>query len=767
MTFTSRILSASNHQLSVVSLGEALKYNISFGMLMASGVDAEGMIAQEHSSEVLQKALDVARSTQDTRWALKIAHRRYIVDRTAETIFDIAQTHISAKHFNQSEQYLKEYGLYAKNSDVWDRMDFEIAAGKNDTRRANAAIKRLRKKNSDTSEIEYRYILLLLSQGKVSEAERGAKNLAVEVSNSAEGVLLSIRLILLRSGPVEAMKEIDSFPDALAQGSVAYDEIKAMLLNLAGRYNECLDFILDSITGEHISPTLCQHALQAARESDRLLQLEGVLSGILSKYPREYDISETLCSLRIELGLEHKTDELLHLIRGRSSWTWMMMHFYKVCQGGDELEVNNFFRLLISDGVRFTSIRISYALYLYYFCADGPSLQKAQNELSTLIPNAKDSPGIQAIYLRILLALGRKTEAEKEYRSLPEGIKQCAELRAFQMYFHAQKGLHQEASEGWKNYLQDSAHMSLNARSSYPEEVTLKYQGNPSNILSFTTIFNGVEYVEWFLTYYRNLGVNHFFFCDNGSTDGTFEYLKDQPDVSLFQNKGSFSASACGVFWVNHLMRRFGVGHWCMHLDMDEALVFPGQDQGRTLRDFTDYMDANGFQATVGPMIDIFPDFSDAENGDDPFESSKYIDIDYIWMKNELPPYYFIKGGMRSRLTGQSLLMTKSPLVKMYKDFAYIANNHQHTHVPIADVTTAVLHYKFIGKYMERFLEAVERGEHFQGARFYRLLSNSVKRETSSDSQLATKGPQIIEYANPSQLVELGILKSSNSWDDT
>ncbi len=37
--------------------------------------------------------------------------------------------------------------------------------------------------------------------------------------------------------------------------------------------------------------------------------------------------------------------------------------------------------------------------------------------------------------------------------------------------------------------------------------------------------------LPWFLHYYRAMGVRHFLMVDNASTDGSTEYLRNQPDV--------------------------------------------------------------------------------------------------------------------------------------------------------------------------------------------------------------------------------------------
>ncbi|MDP2083648.1 MAG: glycosyltransferase family 2 protein, partial [Gemmobacter sp.] len=40
--------------------------------------------------------------------------------------------------------------------------------------------------------------------------------------------------------------------------------------------------------------------------------------------------------------------------------------------------------------------------------------------------------------------------------------------------------------------------------------------------------------LPFFVEYYRKLGINHFLFIDNGSDDGSREWLAEQADVSVW-----------------------------------------------------------------------------------------------------------------------------------------------------------------------------------------------------------------------------------------
>ena len=71
-----------------------------------------------------------------------------------------------------------------------------------------------------------------------------------------------------------------------------------------------------------------------------------------------------------------------------------------------------------------------------------------------------------------------------------------------------------------------------------------------TDILLFVTVRNEEERLPYFLDYYRRLGIDHFLFVDNASTDGTGELLRRQDDVSLWSSDQSYRLSRFGVDWL-------------------------------------------------------------------------------------------------------------------------------------------------------------------------------------------------------------------------
>src|SRR5581483_784166 len=88
-----------------------------------------------------------------------------------------------------------------------------------------------------------------------------------------------------------------------------------------------------------------------------------------------------------------------------------------------------------------------------------------------------------------------------------------------------------------------------------------------SRILLVACLRNEMPRVPFFLSYYRKLGVEHFLFVDNGSTDGFAESMRWQEDCSVWRAIGSYKASNFGMDWCNWLPNRYGQGKWCLTCD--------------------------------------------------------------------------------------------------------------------------------------------------------------------------------------------------------
>jgi len=297
---------------------------------------------------------------------------------------------------------------------------------------------------------------------------------------------------------------------------------------------------------------------------------------------------------------------------------------------------------------------------------------------------------------------------------------------------------------------------------------------NPKDILIFSTLRNEKPRLAYFLDYYRKLGVNHFFMVDNGSTDGSQEFLSEQPDVSLWTTQHSYKRSQFGVDWLNGLKEKYAHGHWVLVVDVDEFFVYPHCDT-RPLRALTDWLDAASIKSFGTMLLDMYPKgkVSQAKykEGQDPVRVAPYFDSsNYFIKKNEKYGNLWIQGGPRMRAFFRnkpqlSPALNKTPLVKWSRGNVFVSSTHTLLPRGLNQVYDewggqkacgCLLHTKFLEMFSTKAEEELKRKQHYAGSREYRTYVNIL------ESELSLWTPQSTKYNGWQQLETLGLMSRGN-----
>ena len=290
----------------------------------------------------------------------------------------------------------------------------------------------------------------------------------------------------------------------------------------------------------------------------------------------------------------------------------------------------------------------------------------------------------------------------------------------------------------------------------------------------FSTIRNERIRLPFFLRYYRDLGVNHFVFVDNDSTDGSREYLAAQPDVSLWHSTGSYKRSRFGMDWINFLLAKHGHGHWTLCVDPDEFFVYPFCDT-RPLRALTDWLDASSIKSFSAMLLDMYPkgpiDARPYAEGQDPLEITQYFDSgNYTVSRNRRFGNLWIQGGPRARLffadvPERAPALNKVPLVRWNREFAYASSTHMllprglnlvYDEWGGEKASGCLLHAKFLDTFPAKADEEMARSQHYAASHEYMAYKAGLARHPD----LWCRGSE--KYINWRQLEILGLMSKGN-----
>ncbi|MAC81054.1 MAG: glycosyl transferase family 2 [Rhodobacteraceae bacterium] len=296
----------------------------------------------------------------------------------------------------------------------------------------------------------------------------------------------------------------------------------------------------------------------------------------------------------------------------------------------------------------------------------------------------------------------------------------------------------------------------------------------PSDILVFSTLRNENVRLPYFLDYYRSMGAAHFLIVDNDSTDGSRDYLADQPDVSLWHTGASYKKSRFGVDWLNWLQSRHGHGHWCLVVDPDEFLVYPFCDT-RPLRALTDWLDASNIRSFSAMLLDMYPkgrlDEQPYRAGQDPMQIASWFDSgNYTLKRNFEYGNLWIQGGPRRRVffadtPDRAPALNKIPLVKWDRKYVYVSSTHMllprglnlvYDEWGGEKASGILLHAKFLDTFNTKASEELERKQHYAASVEYKAYAERM----TDDPELWCTWSE--KYINWRQLEILGLMSKGN-----
>ncbi|KMK66347.1 glycosyltransferase family 2 protein [Puniceibacterium sp. IMCC21224] len=306
----------------------------------------------------------------------------------------------------------------------------------------------------------------------------------------------------------------------------------------------------------------------------------------------------------------------------------------------------------------------------------------------------------------------------------------------------------------------------------------------PGAVPVVVLLHNELNILPEFLAHYRQICDPAFLIVDDHSTDGSTEYLTDQPDVTVFRPRSGSTFGAHKAEWRGELLDHYGTGKWCLVPDLDEHFLWAGMEH-QTLADYIAAVEAEGARAVATLMLDMYADaplsahMHPAESdillrerfplfdGPAPFPDGYFrrppsarrrafptpqisfsggvrnrlfhfhpeqITALQLWAARflgldgpvtpglaDLPGLWIARRLLRGMLKG-SLNTTKLGLIRWQKGLRFNGGAHKLSGVvPLSESIAVFLHYPFTrGRAGVEYIAA--RGQHAEGARAYKSL---------------------------------------------
>ncbi len=560
---------------------------------------------------------------------------------------------------------------------------------------------------------------------------------------------------------------LDKFPDARPV-SIQYADV----LIDAGKYEEAEALMQIQLKKEPDSKEVLVTLAKIARSARLYDRAHSRWSHLADVYPHSHDFrSEHIhCLLDLlEFERAHKEyQQYLPQFENNVRYKQLLAEIYWT-----ELKVDIAIEVLnkaISEHPEAFGLvvkKVNYHVALYRSTGDRSYIEEAWENLQAFAARGAKHPALEDKQIVLLIYLGKKEEALKKIESAKHS--KGRKYSEYRIWAEAYKGNIDKAKELWRQY-DAKYHIPQVQR---PEPGTLQKVDERStavdkdSILIFTAVRNERWRLPWFLDYYRKQGVDRFFFVDNDSDDGTKEYLLEQNDVHVFWTDQPYAESYSAMQWLNGLMSQYGTESWCIYVDVDEALIFPGCEK-RGLKQLTNYMADQGHDAMYAFMLDMFePSLKSIPRGNDYqgfVEDYPYFDNQYYEIESIYCPYRFTGGGVR-RTFEMFENQTKTPIVRGASGIKFLMSSHQVTPAKISDISGVLLHFKLAGDFEESFKRELEVNTRSPACKrrhwgYLRAIDNF-----GDDESFLTE--HSVKFESSQQLLELELISSSEEFESS
>jgi hypothetical protein len=316
----------------------------------------------------------------------------------------------------------------------------------------------------------------------------------------------------------------------------------------------------------------------------------------------------------------------------------------------------------------------------------------------------------------------------------------------------------------------------------------------------YAVVRDEMFFMPAFFDHYRRLGVQQFIVLDDGSSDGTSEFLEGQPDcavlstqfsygqmLSLRSADGRLTRDRAGVFLRRAIPKKYLLGKYVVYADADEFLILP--PEVGSLSVLIDQLASSRIDCVAASLIDFFPrtvaglnsktapssfaalvaaypcfdalTLLDLQSGRQPHQvnisASGRLFAQY-GVKQAPPFLSWLPGWVVDALpfpVPRTACM-KTPIVR-WTENVWLKSSHKANVAPPSDILLAMAHFKFTWDLARRVAAAMQRKSHYRGSQKYFQYHRLLKRLSAGSRSFV--GPATRVYQDPESFEGTGLMK--------
>jgi hypothetical protein len=316
----------------------------------------------------------------------------------------------------------------------------------------------------------------------------------------------------------------------------------------------------------------------------------------------------------------------------------------------------------------------------------------------------------------------------------------------------------------------------------------------------YAIVRDEIFFVPAFFDHYRRLGVQQFIILDDGSTDGTLEYLEKQKDCVVLASRfrygqlinfrgadGRRKLTRAGPLLKSAIPKKFLSNRYALYADADEFLILPKGVE--SVASVFDYLARRKVPCVAASLIDFFP--RSVRDLKCEIAVSSFEDLIHAYPCFDAGPLIKLHPGRQPRHTRVSAstrlfsqcgikdppgylnwlpawvidalplpaprtAWVKTPIVH-WQDDLRLNGSHKANRPPPADLLLAIAHFKFTGDFSRRVAAAMREKCHARGSQKYFNYHRLLQRlEVGSNSLM---GPATRIFQGAESLEGTGLMK--------